>query len=73
MEPEPKPDLGFATISVKKGTKGQVLVDKLETQKRIGREMDYDELIAFMSEVFREMSWLNKREIFGRMARREDI
>ena len=73
MEPEPDVGNGFATISVKKDTKGQVLQDKLETQKRIGREMDYDELIAFMSEVFREVSWLNKREIFGRMARREEL
>ena len=71
MEPEPKKESGFATISVKKDTKAQVLQDKLDVQKRIGREVDYDELVAFMSEVFREMPWLHKREIFGRMARRE--
>lgn len=69
----PKPESDFATISVKKDTKNGVLQDMLDTQKRIGRKMDYDEFVAFMSEVFKEMPWIHKREILGRMVRRENL
>lgn len=63
----------FSSIPVRVHTQKKLLSDKLEFSNKIGRDMNYDELLSVMMEITHQIPWINKKSILQKLCESEKL